>query len=204
MTLQQVFDNITKSRDLIAEYADLDHKIWQAQLYVKNYNRKKLFNILSLGITALLLYITYIADGNLKNNWFPMLYAAPFLFLIFRVCIGDLLDFIKRIRLKRRMKPEIIRLSEKMDVIADRLDAYTVLPSKYRTLHAVNAIGGYFVNERAHSLKEAINLYEQELFYNQQLGNQQMQMQQNGQIIQQNQQMIQAQRRTNRLLYWSR
>lgn len=53
------------------------------------------------------------------------------------------------------------RLEKVFDILAERI---VVVPENYRYLMAVECMYGYFVNRRADSLKEAINLYEEELY----------------------------------------
>lgn len=53
------------------------------------------------------------------------------------------------------------RLEKVFDILAERI---VVVPENYRYLMAVECMYAYFVNRRADSLKEAINLYEEELY----------------------------------------
>jgi hypothetical protein len=117
------------------------------------------------------------------------------------------LDWLKRKTLSRNIKPEVLRLTEEMNQLVNKLDSFTVLPPKYRTIHAVDTIGNYILDKRIDTLKEGLNLYEDELFKMQQLKNQNFQIQQNYQLmyqnnemIQQNRKMIRAQTVTNTLL----
>lgn len=94
-----------------------------------------------------------------------------------------------------------------MNGLVNQLEKFTILPSKYWTLHAVDTIGNYILDKRIDTLKEGINLYEDELFKAQQLKNQNFQIQQNyhmlrqnSKMIQQNKQMIRAQSITNTML----
>lgn len=210
MELQQTFNNLKESRDLIAQYVELDSRIWEHNLCIKNYNRKRLFNALSFIVTALLMYILTTGPGP-KASFAAIIYVGPLTFICFRFLVGDVLDKMKRAKMIEQIKPEILKLSEEMNRLVEKLDSFTLLPPKYRTLHAVDTIGGYFVNKRIDSLKEGINLYEDELFKSQQLQNQHLQIhqnsqmiQQNNKMIQQNKQMINAQSVTNTLLIFGR
>ncbi len=210
MELQELFSNLKQSRAVIADYADLNESIWRKQLYVQYYNRKRLFNIIAAAVTGLIIFIL-ISGSHPTRNIIPAITVAPIFFLLVRFGIGDLLDYFKRKKLKRQIKPELIQKSEEMNALVEKLDQFTVLPEKYRTLQAVDAIGNYFANKRVDTLKEAINLYEDEVYKFQQLKNQEYQIHQNGQMMQQNlkmmeqnKKMIRAQRVTNTLLIFGR
>jgi hypothetical protein len=136
-----------------------------------------------------------------------IIYLVPVTFLFCRFVVGDGLDWLKRKTLSRNIKPEVLRLTEEMNQLVNKLDSFTVLPPKYRTIHAVDTIGNYILDKRIDTLKEGLNLYEDELFKMQQLKNQNFQIQQNYQLmyqnnemIQQNRKMIRAQTVTNTLL----
>lgn len=131
-----------------------------------------------------------------------IIYMAPITYLFVRFGVGNVLDYFKRKQLSKQILPELRKLSAKMNTIADELDSFTILPQRYRTIHAVDSIGNYLVNKRADTLKEAINLYEDQLHKQNQLRNQQLHIQQNNHIIQQNREMIKAQKITNSRLRW--
>ncbi|MCX2453652.1 hypothetical protein OQX61_20440, partial [Pedobacter sp. PLR] len=195
MELPHIFSNLKSSRALISDYVALDNKIWQHQFEIKNYNRKRLFNLLSVVATVLFMWILNAGSDRIIS-FIPIIVVAPLAFVCIRFIIGDVLDYFKRKKLMRDIQPELLRLSERMNELVEELDSFTVLPEKYRTLHAVDAIGNYFVNKRIDTLKEGFNLYEDELFKSQQLRNQQFQINQNAQMMHQNHEMIKAQRVT--------
>jgi hypothetical protein len=211
MDLQNIFNNLKNSKELIAQYADKDAKIWELKFYVQNYNRKKLFNTLAIIATLLLVGILNSPGPGPKFDVFKLLYILPLSFVFWRFVIGDSLDYFKRKALVSKIKPEILKLTDEMNQLVNKLDTFTILPPKYRTLHAVDAIGNYILDKRIDSLKEGLNLYEDELFKMQQLKNQNFQIQQNyqmmyqnTQMIEQNKKMIRAQAVTNTLLIWGR
>jgi hypothetical protein len=138
-----------------------------------------------------------------KANIVAAATMAPIIFVFFRFMIGDVLDYFKRKQLIRQIKPELIQISEQMNNLVEKLDQFTLLPEKYWTLQAVDTIGNYFQNRRADTLKEAINLYEDELYKAQQLRNHQHQVYQNEHMIKQNKEMIRVQKITNSRLFWS-
>jgi hypothetical protein len=206
MDLQNLFNNLKDSKELIVQYVDRDSKIWGLKFYNQNYNRKKMFNFLS--VIGTLLFISLLMSGpGPKFNFAMVIYIAPLTFVFLRFVIGDGLDWLKRKTLFHKSKPEILRLAEEMNQLVNQLDTFTLLPQKYRTIHAVDTIGNYILDKRIDTLKEGLNLYEDELFKMQQLKNQNFQiqqnyqmMQQNSKMIQQNRQMIRAQSITNTLL----
>lgn len=201
MELQEILNNLKKSRTEIADYADLDNRIWQLQFNAANYNRRRLFSGLGLGASALMLLLLTTGSGPIAPIG-VIIYTVPLTYLFFRFGIGGTLDYFKRKTLKQQIIPDIQNLSGSLNSIAERLDGFTVLPEQYRTLHAVDTLGGYLINKRADSLKEAINLYEDELFKYKQLHNQNIQIQQNSRIMNQNKEMIKAQKITNKRLLW--
>jgi hypothetical protein len=111
-------------------------------------------------------------------------------FIILRYGFFAVLDHIKRKALWRKKQPELTILKEEMNRLSDKLDSFTVLPPKYRTLHAAETIENYILNNRIDSLKEGLNLYEGELFKAKQIQNQKIQIQQNHMMMQQNDKMI--------------
>lgn len=210
MELHKIFGNLEDSRTLIAKYADLDSRAWGLKFYVQHYNRKRLFNFLAVGSAGLLAYLLATPSSG-KTDFTYMIIIAPFLYLLLRFVVGDGLDKIKRKSLIRKMQPEIESIAREMNQLVDRLDSFTVLPPKYRTIHAVDTIANYIMDNRIDSLKEGFNLYEDELFKIQQIQNQQMQIRQNhmminqnSQMLAQNKKMIRAQHITNTLLMFGR
>ncbi|WP_316808735.1 hypothetical protein [Pedobacter agri] len=125
--------------------------------------------------------------------------------------VGKYWDSQKKKEILANELANISAIESKMNLIASQLDSFTILPERYRTIHAVDSIGSYFVNKRVDSLKEGINLYEDELLKYQQLHqNNQMIFQnsqmifQNNQMIYQNNKMLRAQSITNTLLLFKR
>jgi hypothetical protein len=207
MDLQSLFNNLKDSKELITQYVDRDSKVWGLKFYIQNYNRKKIFNFLSVIGTLLFVSLLMSPGPGPKFNAAMVIYIAPLTFIFLRFVIGNGLDWLKRKRLWQKNKPEILRLTDEMNQLVNQLETFTILPPKYRTMHAVDTIGNYILDKRIDSLKEGLNLYEDELFKMQQLKNQNFQiqqnyqmMQQNSKMIQQNKQMIRAQSVTNTML----
>jgi hypothetical protein len=211
MDLQSIFNNLKDSKELIAQYVDKDTRVWELKFYIQNYNRKKLFNVLAIVATLVLVSILNSPGPGPKFDVAMLIYVAPLTFIFFRFVIGDGLDWLKRKTLLQKGKSEVLRLTEEMNQLVNKLDSFSVLPPKYRTIHAVDTIGNYILDRRIDSLKEGLNLYEDELYKIQHLKNQNFQIQQNYQMIQQNSQMIQQNRKmiraqavTNTLLIFGR
>ncbi|ALL05710.1 hypothetical protein AQ505_09525 [Pedobacter sp. PACM 27299] len=61
--------------------------------------------------------------------------------MFFRFGMGDVLDYFKRKKLASEIKPELIQKSKQMNSLVEQLDQFTLLPDKYRTRQAVDAIG---------------------------------------------------------------
>jgi hypothetical protein len=76
----------------------------------------------------------------------------------------DTYNYEKKVKQKKinEQKSEFENLNNIIQSTFDECDRITILPLKYRSLVAVSSIIDYFNNQRADSLKEAINLYEDE------------------------------------------
>ncbi len=96
--------------------------------------------------------------------------ASPMIIgLIFAVYLANR-KFIKRKIIKKRMDAAFIDVNaeyeaykkRKADLIAANPDIFGFLPIKYTKAEIISKFIEYIENQRADSLKEAINLYEQE------------------------------------------
>jgi hypothetical protein len=204
-----LFDNLRKSKELIARYADLDFEIWSLKFYIQQYDRKTLFTFLSLVPTLILIYAPRITI-NFRTNMFTFLAVAIISFFVLKYGVFKLVIRLKRQSLWHSNQTKLLNLLDEMNKLVQQLDDFTVLPPKYRTMHAVDAIEDYILNKRIDTLKEGLNLYEDELYKMQQMHHQQFQieqnyqmMHQNSQMIKQNKKMIRAQTVTNTLLMFS-
>jgi hypothetical protein len=140
-----------------------------------------IFNLISIYLNFLLLLLSPVCA------FLPIFFSI----LIFR----KIADKKRKIIAKRKLE-KISEYDEINELIAktyDNCKATSILPEQYWNLHAVNKIKEYFVNLRADSLKEAINLYEDEL-----LKLKQLDMLNN--ISELQKKMIQTQRSTNKLI----
>lgn len=90
---------------------------------------------------------------------------------------------------------QIKALNDSIDRSYNECEKITVLPKKYWNIQSIKKLKEYIQNKRADSLKEALNLFEDEL-----IKMQQMQLL-NGISNLQNQ-MVQAQWQTNRQIAW--
>lgn len=83
-----------------------------------------------------------------------------------------LLSFLKRKKKRAKIDAELQKAQEDLTRFQQEREAQarivlgyiSFLPMNYRYLYAVTSILSYFENQRADNLKEAINLYEQELY----------------------------------------
>ena len=83
-----------------------------------------------------------------------------------------LLSFLKRKKKRATIDAELQKAQEDLTRFQQEREAQarivlgyiSFLPMNYRYLYAVTSILSYFENQRADNLKEAINLYEQELY----------------------------------------
>jgi hypothetical protein len=201
-----LFKNLQKSKELISRYADLDFEIWSLKFYIQHYNKKSLFTFLSL-IPALVLIYAPRISVNFRTDMLMFLFFAVASFMVLKYGVFNLVIRFKRKALWRMNQPKLLSLVDEMNKVVEQLDSFTVLPPKYRTMHAVDTIEDYILNKRIDSLKAGLNLYEDELYKMQQMQNQKYQIQlnyqmmyQNSQMIKQNKKMIRAQAVTNTLL----
>ncbi|MEJ2884587.1 hypothetical protein [Pedobacter sp. GR22-6] len=202
MQLQELINNLKQSKTLIEEYAELHNRSWQLQFNAHNYNRNRLFNILGIGVGAFIASL-YLATDGISSAIAVLFSVLPITYIFVRFGIGSAFNYKGRKVAIQHAGPLVEHLSAQMNVLVETLDSFSMLPEKYRTLQAVNAIRSYLLNKRAESLKEAINLYEEEVFRHSQIQRQQFQIQQNHQMIQQNREMIKAQKTTNSRLLWA-
>lgn len=184
-----LFDNLRKSKELIARYADLEIETCSLKFNIQKYDRKSLIVFLSLVPTLILIYAPRISI-NFRTNIFTFLIISIASFVILKYGVFKLLIRLKRRELWRANTPRLVMLADEMNNLVQQLDHFTVLPPKYRTMHAVDTIEDYILNKRIDSLKEGLNLYEDELYKLKHMQNQQFQIQQNYQMIYQNSQMI--------------
>lgn len=83
-----------------------------------------------------------------------------------------LLSYLKRKKKRAKIDAELQKAQDDLARFHQEREAQarmalgyiSFLPMNYRYLYAVTCLLGYFENRRADSLKEAINLYEQELY----------------------------------------
>lgn len=201
MQIQELINNLKQSRTLIEEYAELHNRSWQLQFSAHNYNKNKLFNLWGIGVSGFIASL-YLATDGISSAIAVLFSVLPITYVFIRFGLGSVFNYTGRKVAIQQAALQADQLSAQMNVLAEKLDSFSVLPEKYRTLQAVNAIRSYLLNKRADSLKEAINLYEEEVFRHNQIQGQQFQIQQNHQMIQQNKEMIKAQKTTNSRLAW--
>ncbi|QEM07808.1 hypothetical protein DIU31_031505 [Mucilaginibacter rubeus] len=184
-----LLNNLQKSKQLIARYADLDYAAYTLKYYIQHYDKKSLFTFLSLIPTLILIYLPKLVI-NFRVNMLMFLIVAVISFVLLKYGFFNLLIRFKRKALWQENQPKLLNLMDKMNNVVHQLDAFTVLPPKYRTVHAADTLESYIVNKRIDNHKEGLNLYEDELLKMQQRQNQRVQIQQNYEMINQNKKMI--------------
>ncbi|SER24532.1 hypothetical protein SAMN04487944_10246 [Gracilibacillus ureilyticus] len=123
--------------------------------------------ILFFGVAYLIDIVTY-PFRSLFNVGEPSDFLVYLLMAIFTIFY--IMGYTKYGRYKEKKAQEKL---EKQTTVLQRLEAekeqllqlldYSIVPEKYWTVHAIQMFEEYIQNSRADSLKEAINLYEQEL-----------------------------------------
>ena len=207
MELQTLKNHLSEAQELLKKYSDYQAEIETERYKILIFNRNTLFLILGL----LAGYIIYTVGHRLSEPFSKSVLSGLISFAIgivgMRWVIGPILDRQKINQMKadtlRRFQPKL----QEMDAIALKLETSGVIPEKYRTYHAVSHILEYIKNFRADSLKEGLNLYEEEMSRNKQsgqfdqiIGQNRKMINQNIQIIQNQKSMIRAQRTTNYML----
>jgi len=95
----------------------------------------------------------------------------------------------------KKEKNEIDEINSIILATFEEVENISVLPEKYRNIQSIEKIQEYITNKRADSLKEALNLYEDEKMKSQQT-------RALNRISQQQTALIQIQQATNRQLIW--
>ncbi len=208
MYMESIYQNLQQAYDRISRYVELDEHMEQRKFRIQLYSRRRMF--VWWGIAAgWIIYLLWYRIGNLQGQGVivPGLLSFGGSIVAMQYVIGPILDRRKKTAMERQATIEFTPMIAEMNHLADELEDDSVLPPKYRTLHACTKLLEYVRNGRIETLREGINLYEEEV--SRDLQHQQLRQLalQNQQLIRQQQtlikntrDMVRAQRVTNDLL----
>ncbi|WP_353185731.1 hypothetical protein [Parapedobacter lycopersici] len=206
--MESIYQNLQQAYDRISRYVELDEHMEQRKFRIQLYSRRRMF--VWWGIAAgWIIYLLWYRIGNLQGQGVivPGLLSFGGSIVAMQYVIGPILDRRKKTAMERQATIEFTPMIAEMNHLADELEDDSVLPPKYRTLHACTKLLEYVRNGRIETLREGINLYEEEV--SRDLQHQQLRQLalQNQQLIRQQQtlikntrDMVRAQRVTNDLL----
>ncbi len=208
MYMESIYQNLQQAHVRIARYVELDEHMEQRKFRIQLYSRRRMF--VWWGVAAgWIIYLLWYRIGDLQGQGVvvPGLLSFGGSIAAMQYVIGPILDRRKKTAMERQATTEFTPMIAEMNLLADELEKDSVLPPKYRTLHACTKLLEYVENGRIATLREGINLYEEEA--SRDLQHQQLRQlaQQNQQLIRQQQtlikntrDMVRAQRVTNDLL----
>lgn len=208
MYMESIYQNLQQAHTWIARYVELDEHMEQRKFRIQLYSRRRMF--VWWGIAAgWIIYLIWYRIGGLQGQGVvvPGLLSFGGSIAAMQYVIGPILDRRKKTAMERQAAIEFTPMIAEMNLLADELEKDSVLPPKYRTLHACTKLLEYVRNGRIATLREGLNLYEEEA--SRDLQHQQLRQlaQQNQQLIRQQQtlikntrDMVRAQRVTNDLL----
>lgn len=208
MELNLLHQHLAEHHILLQKYANNQSQIENEKLRIMFYhNRGK---HLAIGIVIGLIAVSLASSLSIDNVVVVMLCFIGSILAMTHL-LGPMLDSKRRQQLKAAARERLRPLVLEMGEVAMKMEQANVLPEKYRTLHAVSHLMEYIENRRIDTLKEGLNLYENDLkSYDQQKGFNRLASQQEKMITQQKtmteqqRQMVRAQQTTNNLLVWFR
>ncbi len=183
-----------KRLDIINEYINANFSFKYSKYF---------FILTSIALCIILLNDKYFA----KENIIILIFVVITFTFLPSVIVYFGLEFFYYFKKKKKfydkkaeIDVEVNRIKENLE----QLDKYCLLPKKYQNLHSMEKILEYFENLRVDSIKEAINLFEDESLKYESI--KQMKILSNKQNIMINHQrsMVFQQGLTNSLLMWKR
>ena len=207
--MDHIYQNIQRAQALVARYVELDEYTKQERFRIRLFSRKRQFVWWGVGVGWVLYLLWYHSGGKEQDTVIPGVLAFGGSILVMRYVVGPMLDRRKKRAMEQQAVDKCEPMLAEMNRIADELEADAVLPAKYRTLHACGKLLEYIRNGRIGTLREGINLYEEEV--SRELQHEQLRhlARQNEQLINQQQtlidtsrELVRAQRVTNTLLFF--
>lgn len=129
------------------------------------YSKPTLFKGFGIGRRIVLFLIVWFLLGMMGRDIYPLLGLVIFFGSIYFLFLWPTVHVKKKIRKnKDRINNIQLRLTE-----LDRMVNPVHIPKAYINNYALSKLESYFVNKRADTLKEALNLFEEEKRHDQQM-----------------------------------
>lgn len=195
---QELLTNLEQTKGIIKRNLQANSKLDSLQKELTKTYTEVWFTLLGVLVGFFALVVSAMSLQKLKN-FEPTFILIPFGLIVISIIIFRKLGKMKEKSIVRKRfeerKYEIDEINSAILKTYEESEKVSVLPQKYRNIHSIEKIQEYLINKRADSLKEALNMYEDELMKLQQ-------MQVLNRISQQQKNLIQAQQATNRQLAW--
>jgi len=182
----------------LGEFTQANSKLNSLQKELAKNNTEVWYTLLGviIGISALVVSSTSLQK---LKNYEPIFILIPIGLVVLSIVLFRRLGKVKEKSLIRKRfetrKNEIDEINSIILATFEEVENISVLPEKYRNIQSIEKIQEYITNKRADSLKEALNLYEDEKMKSQQT-------RALNRISQQQTALIQIQQATNRQLIW--
>ncbi len=195
---QELLANLEQTKEIIKRNLQANSKLNSLQKELAKNNTEVWYTLLGviIGISALVVSSTSLQK---LKNYEPIFILIPIGLVVLSIVLFRRLGKVKEKSLIRKRfetrKNEIDEINSIILATFEEVENISVLPEKYRNIQSIEKIQEYITNKRADSLKEALNLYEDEKMKSQQT-------RALNRISQQQTALIQIQQATNRQLIW--
>ncbi|MEI5985780.1 hypothetical protein VJ786_12805 [Sphingobacterium sp. PU5-4] len=209
MELQNLEKNLEREHDLLKRYASHYAVLENERYRIMFYNRQTMFTILGILIGCVLFNIFNRFTDNFTVSVFALFISFAVGIFGMRYVIGPRLDNKKQMEMKQASTIRYQPIIQEMNEINQLLEQNNTVPAKYRTVDATAKLLEYIQNKRIDSLKEGLNLYENEISRDRQTNRLNFMAEQNQRIIHNQKFMLKKQRKminqqtlTNVLLFF--
>ncbi|QBR12814.1 hypothetical protein [Sphingobacterium sp. CZ-2] len=209
MELQNLEKNLEREHDLLKRYASHYAVLENERYRIMFYNRQTMFTILGIIIGWVLFSMSNRFIDNFTVSVFALFISFAVGIFGMRYVIGPRLDNKKQMEMKQASTIRYQPIIQEMNEINQLLEQNNTIPAKYRTVDATAKLLEYIQNKRIDSLKEGLNLYENEISRDRQTNRLNFMAEQNQRIIHNQKFMLKNQRKminqqtlTNVLLFF--
>jgi len=159
-SVEKILNEIRELKGYLKEYMKY-HELYQKCHYHPIYSARLLYKIIVFCILVGLLAQPSLQ--KIANNEIFML--SYFVFIIFLVFVYPKIALQNHIK---KNQPQIEEYQKLMDSVKQKIQPQYI-PDNYLNMYALNKLESYFVNKRADTLKEALNLFEEEKRFDEQM-----------------------------------